>query len=103
MSVVWASQTEAAPLRERRGGQTGNWSVRRLLLALLLIACLLTLASSAAGRVWHETRATAAAQLAVAPGDPAAYRGAPRGGLQPTVADGMGVRWSALAATAQLQ
>jgi hypothetical protein len=98
MSVVWASQTEAPQHPNRHGRHTPNWSVRRLLMALLIVACMLTLASAgaAAGRVWRETGAGAVSTLAAAPAPPHGQYS----NLQLAVASGMADRWIATAAAA---
>jgi hypothetical protein len=98
MSVVWASQTEAPQHRDQRGRLMPNWSMRRLLMALLIVACLLTLASAGAtaGHVWRETGAVAVSTLAAAPAPPHGQYS----NLQLAVASGMADRWIATATAA---
>jgi hypothetical protein len=100
MSVVWASQTEAPQHQNRHGRRTPNWSVRRLLVALLLIACVLTLASAgaAAGRVWRETGAVAVSTLAATPDSAPSAQRVQYSNLQPAYASGMADRWTAATA-----
>jgi hypothetical protein len=97
MSVVWASQTEAPEHRNRHGRYMPSWSMRRLLMALLIVACMLTLASAGAvaGRVWRETGAVAVSTLAATPAFAPAPRREQYSNLQPAVASGMAVRWIA--------
>ena len=51
MSVVWASQTETPQHHNRHGRHTPNWSVRRLVLALLIVAL-----HADAGQRWRGCR-----------------------------------------------
>jgi hypothetical protein len=100
MSVVWASQTDAPQQRTSHGRHTPTWSLRRLVLALLIVACVLTLASAgaAAGRVWRETGAVAISTLAAAPASAPALQREHDTSLQPAFASGMADRWTAATA-----
>jgi hypothetical protein len=101
MSVVWASQTEAPQHHNCHGRHMPNWSVRRLVLALLVVVCMLTLASSgaAAGRVWRAAGAVAVSTLAATPASTPAPRRAQYSSVQPAFASGIADRWISITAT----